>query len=100
MKSPGGGSAIADAGRTDHAGLAAHASGHESSGHRRDHRTEMADHRIIALPGTAPMDVAVAAPHGAKLRTQIGAQGIQCGVAEGHTSRLVADEWRKNVTLV
>ena len=45
------------------------------------------------------MDVPVAAAHRAKLRAEIGAQRVQNGVAEGHSTGLIANQRRENIAL-
>jgi hypothetical protein len=60
----------------------------------------MADHGIIAVAGTASMDIPISTPHGAELRTEIGAEGIKNGISESQASGLITDEGGKYIATV
>jgi hypothetical protein len=48
----------------------------ECSRHAGDHGSKVADHSVVAITGTAAMDVPVPATHGAELRSQVGAKCV------------------------
>ena len=89
---------LADAGGTDHAALSAETPRHKSAADRGDHGPEMADHRVISLGGTPPVDVPVATAHGPQNRAEVGAEGVENRVSEREATSLVADQRRVDVT--
>ncbi len=100
MKRACGCAAIADTGRTHHAGLAFEAAGQQTAGDEWDHRAKMADHRVVALTRTATVNIPIAPAHGTKLGAEISPQRVENGVPKSHAPRLVADERRKKISLV
>jgi hypothetical protein len=99
VKSAGGGAAIAEAGGADDAGFATQTAGKKPSRNGWNHRAKVADHGVVAFTRTAAVNIAVAAAHRAELRTKIGAEGVEHGVAKSEAPGLVPDERSKNVAL-
>ena len=97
MKRARGSSAIAEACRSDNAGLAAKAARHQTSRNDRNHRTKMADHRVVTLARTPTVNVTIATAHRAELRAEIGPKRIEHRIPERHATRLIANQRRKNI---
>ena len=99
VKRPGRGAAVAETRRTDNTCLPAKSARHQGTRDHRNHCAKMADHRVITFARPPPMDVPVAAAHRAKLRSEIGAQRVQNGIAKGHSPGLIAYQRRENIAL-
>ena len=97
VESAGGCPSVADAGRAHDALLAFEAACEKRSGHAGDHGPKVADHGIVAVAGTATVDVSVAAAHGAELRAEICAEGVENRVAKSQAPALITDEWSEDV---
>ena len=97
MKRARGRSPIAKTRGSDNAGLAAKAARHQASRNDRNHRSKMADHRVVTLARTPTVNITIATAHRAELRAKIGPKRIEHRIPECHATRLVANQRRKNI---
>jgi hypothetical protein len=92
--------ALTDACQADKVFFTSESFCHQCAHGNRNHRAEVADHRKFVVARMTSMNVAVASAHRPEARAQICARHINERLAERRASRLVANQWRKDVAFL
>src|SRR6266852_2057071 len=93
-------SAFADATQADESLFASESFRHQRAHRHRNHRAKMTDHGELIIARSATMNIAIASAHWALARAEISACDIQERFAKRRAPRLIANQWREDVSFL